>query len=78
MYYKLCYSSVTVKRWQVHSQQVCGQYQSMYCCQRAGGKGCYPEEPWQVWDAGLWKPHEVQEGQVQGSALGSWQSQVQI
>ena len=39
---------------------------------------CHPEGPGQAGEAGLGKPHGVQQGQVQGPARGSGQSQAQI
>lgn len=39
---------------------------------------CCPERPGQAWEVGPCKPHEVQQGQTQDPARGSWQSQAQI
>ena len=41
-------------------------------------KGCHPGEPWQAWEMGLCKSQEFQQGQVQGPACRSGQSQAQI
>ena len=43
-----------------------------------GGKGCHPEGPWQAWDVGPCKPHQVQQGQVQGPAHGLGKSQAKM
>jgi len=32
--------------------------------------GCHPEGPGQAQEVGLCEPHEVQQGEVQGPALG--------
>jgi len=41
-------------------------------------EGCHPEGPGQASEVGLCKPHQVQQGQVQGPAHGLGQSQAQI
>ncbi|GAB0185946.1 mitochondrial enolase superfamily member 1 [Grus japonensis] len=50
----------------VHPQQVCRRHQAVWCGRHAGGKGCHPEGPGQAGEVGPCKPHEVQQGQVQG------------
>ena len=62
----------------VHPQQVCQRHQAVWCRGHTGGKGCHPEGPGQASEVGPCEPHEVQQGQVQGPALGSGQSQAQI
>ena len=42
------------------------------------GRMCHPEGPGQAGKVGPCEPHEVQQGQVQGPAHGSGQSQAQI
>lgn len=41
-------------------------------------QGCHPEGPGQAWELGLCKPHDVQQGEAQGSTPGSWQSQTHL
>ncbi|GAB0210211.1 mitochondrial enolase superfamily member 1 [Grus japonensis] len=62
----------------VHPQQVCRRHQAVWCGRHAGGKGCHPEGPGQAGEVGPCKLHEVQQGQVQGPAHGSVQSQAQL
>lgn len=45
------------------------------CRRHSGGKGCHPEAPGQAWEVGLWKLHEVQQGQIWGPVPGLEQSQ---
>jgi len=40
------------------------------CGWHTRGKRCHPEGPGQAAEVGLCEPHEVQQGQVQGPALG--------
>jgi len=51
---------------------------SVWCGQHAGGMGCHQEAPGQDSEVDLCEPHEVQQGQVQVTAHGLRQSQVQI
>jgi len=61
-----------------HPQQVYRQHQAEWCSWHAWGMGCHPEVTWQAWEVGLCKPHEVQQGLVQGPVHGSGISQAQI
>ena len=62
----------------MHPQQVCQRHQAAWCSRHAGGKGCHSEGPGQAGEVGLRELQEVQQGQVQGPARGSGQSQAQI
>jgi len=62
----------------VHPQQVCRRHQAEQCSWYIGGKRSHPEGPGQAGEVGPWKPNKVQQGQVQGVALGLGKSQVFI
>lgn len=51
---------------------------SLWCSWHPAGKGCHPEGPGQAWGVGWCKPHDVQQGEAQGSVRGSWQSQTHL
>ena len=47
-------------------------------CWHPRGKGCHPEGPEKALEVSPCQPHEVKQGQVQGPAPTSEQSQAQI
>ena len=61
-----------------HSDPDLGSDQSSLILLEKIRKRCHSEGPWQPGEVGLREPHEVQQGQVEGPACGSWQSQTQV
>ena len=61
----------------MHPQQVCWWDQAECCSWHNRRKGCQKRSG-QALKVGPWKPNEVQEGQVQGVAPGSGQSQITV
>lgn len=61
-----------------HCLHACWEHQAQWCSWHTEGKACHAEGPGQAWEVCPGQPHKVKQGQVQGSATGSGQSQAQI